>query len=149
MGGMIMSTRATLSVGLNQDYANCELRKKFIPWLESIASTNAKNALQHIYELEGLMDVEKYASLSNMANDMRNHLAEIRLSQSDSENKAYQLAINLVIDKIEAIDIESQAATSIAEIQVATLLKAAEEINHEDDYVSVFKLAQDINDGCC
>lgn len=141
--------RATLSVGLTQNFADCELRAKFLPWLEIQAPVNpqAKDAAQHIYALEGLMDVEKYASLSVMANDMREHLAEIRLGNSDDFNRGYQRAINLVIDKMESIDIDSQAATSISEMMAAAVRHAQTLCRDNDDYQSLGNYAKAIEDG--
>lgn len=155
-----MNQRATLSVGLSQNFAECEKRKRFMPWLEDYCPRentplaprphdNAKNALQHINELEALIPIEKHATLSNIANDMRNHLAEIRPNQTDDFNKGYQTAINMVIDAYEDHDANTQAATSIAEIQAATLLSVAEEIRSQDDHATVVLFAKAINDGCC
>ncbi len=146
-----MNDRAILSVGLTQDFAECEKRKEFMPWLGTKAPMcdKANNAMQHIYELEALIQIEKYATLSNMANEMRNHLAEIRLKQSGKETTGYQLAINLVIDTLEDIDKETQAATSIAEIQAASLLSIATEIRSTEDYQTVVQFAKAINEGCC
>ena len=143
-----MNSRTALSVGLNQKYANCKLRAKFLPWLEIQAPVNeqAKDAAMHIYSLEGLMDVEKYAMLSVMADDMRNHLAEIRLGNSDDFNRGYQRAINLVIDKLEDIDIDSQAATSISEMMSAAVRDAQTLCKNTDDYQAVGNYAKAIED---
>lgn len=143
-----MNNRATLSVGLNQKYADCELRAKFLPWLEAQAPVNpqAKDAAMHIYALEELMDAEKYATLSVMANDMRDHLAEIRLGNSDDFNRGYQRAINLVMDKLEDIDIDSQAATSIMEIQTETVRDAQTLCKNTDDYQAIGNYAKAIED---
>ena len=143
-----MSNRATLSVGLTQNFADCELRAKFLPWLEIQAPVNeqAKDAALHIYALEGLMDVEKYATLSVMANDMREHLAEIRISNNDDFNRGYQRAINLVIDKLEEIDIDSQAATSIMEMMSAAVRDAQTLCKNTDDYQAVGNYAKAIED---
>ncbi len=146
-----MNDRAILSVGLTQDFSNCEKRKNFIPWLamHPPICKQPLDALSHIRELEALIPIEKYASLSNMANDMRKHLAEIRLDQTDDFNKGYQTAINIVIDAFEDHDANTQAATSIAEIQAATLLNIATEIRGTEDYQTVVQFAKAINDGCC
>lgn len=144
-----MNNRTILSVGLNQNFANCELRAKFLPWLEIQAPVNpqARDAAMHIYALECLMDAEKYSALSVMANDMRSHLAEIRLGNNDDFNQGYQRAINLVIDKLEEIDIDSQAATSIMEIQVATVRDAQTLCKNTDDYQAIGNYAKAIEDG--
>lgn len=150
-----MNDRMILSVGITQDFSNCEERNEVVSWLEAtapltpVSQQHAKNALKHIHELEALIPIEKYASLSNMANDMRKHLAEIRLNQTDDFNKGYQTAINIVIDAFEDHDANTQAATSIAEIQASTLLNIATEIVNPDDYQAVVMFAKAINDGCC
>lgn len=146
-----MTDRIELSVGLTQDFSTCELRKKFIPWLEIQApvSPDAKATLQHIHALEGLLAIEKYAVLSSMANELRNNLTEIRDIQNEYENRGYQRAINLVIDTIETLDVYSQAATSIAEFQSGALMAVAKEIRNKEDFTTVVKFANDIKDGCC
>ena len=148
--GKIMKGRAYLSVGLNQDFSCCEVRKKFMPWLEEKEpfTPNAKAVLEHIHALEGLLSIEKYSTLSVVACELRDDLEEMRMIQSDCENRGFQRAINLIIEKMEDIDMNSQAATSISEIQSATLMQAAELIKSQDDYVVVTQLAMAISDGC-
>ena len=138
--------KVELSVGLTQDFEHRTDRKKAFSMLENIE--NSGEIIEYISELESLFAVEKYSTLSVMANDMREHLAEIRLGNSDDFNQGYQRAINLVIDRLEEIDIDSQAATSIMEMQAAMLLQAAELIRGQDDYAAVVNLAKSVHEGC-
>lgn len=142
-----MNTKAILSVGLNQNWANDKDRCAAVDWLkaESPVSQDAQRALIHIHALEGLLDVEKYATLSRMADDMKKNLLDIRQNQTDDENKAYQSAINFVMEKMESIDIDSQAATSIMEMLHEALLGAATLIRHPDSYEIMVNYANAIH----
>lgn len=144
-----MNSRTSLSVGITQDFPKCELRQSFMAWLGIVATyqTDAANAIQHIEAIEGLLAAERYASLSIMADDMKNHLAEIRPKSSDDFNKGYQLAINLVYDKLEVLDVNAQCATSIAELQAAAILDAVTEVKNIDDYQAMVDYAHAICDG--
>jgi len=140
-----MSTKAILSVGLNQNWANDKDRCDAVSWLkaESPVSKDAQRALTHIHELEGLLDVEKYATLSRMAGKMRDVKSKMPLVQAHF----LQTAINMVMDELETIDVDSQAATSIMEMIHAAVLGAAELIRNPDDYQAVVNYAKAILDG--
>jgi hypothetical protein len=142
--------RAILSVGLTLDFADREDRNKVISWLaiQSSVDENAMNALLHINELEALIAIEKYSSLSRMADDLRNDLAATRDENNSLRNQGYQEAINRIMLKIEDIDLDTQAATSIAEMQAAMLLKAAELLPGHEDFQAIVNLAKSVHDGC-
>lgn len=143
-------SRVNLSVGINQNFAHCKDRAKFMFWLELRAALDedARNTMTHINALEGLLDVERYATLSVFADEMRTELRATRHDNLNEYNKGFQAAINLVIAKIEDIDLESQAATSIAELQSAALLDIVTEIRSPDDYQTIVNYAEAIKDGC-
>ena len=137
--------KVELSVGLTQDFEHRTDRKKAFSMLENIE--NSGEIIEYISELESLFAVEKYSTLSVMANDMREHLAEIRISNNDDFNRGYQRAINLVIDKLEEIDIDSQAATSIMEMMSAAVRDAQTLCKNTDDYQAIGNYAKAIEDG--
>lgn len=143
-------SRVNLSVGINQNFSNSEERKSFMQWLELQASicSQARDAITHINALEGLLDVERYATLSVFADEMRTELRATRHDNLNEYNKGFQAAIDLVIAKIEDIDLESQAATSIAELQSAALLDIVTEVRNPDDYQTIVNYAEAIKDGC-
>ena len=149
--------RVELSVGITQDWANCEVRKAFLFWLDNQKfrdgtddnhKFNARHAMNHIFEIEALVKIERYATLAVIADDMRKELAATRDDNTFEHNKGYQRAINLVISKIEDIDIETQAATSIAELQSAALLDIVTEVRNTQDYQTIVNYANAIKDGC-
>lgn len=142
--------RVNLSVGINQNFAHCKDRAKFMFWLELRATLDedARNIITHIDMLEGLLDVEAYSALSLMAGDMRKELSATRDDNTFEHNKGYQRAINLVIAKIKDIDLETQAATSIAEMQAGALLDIVTEVRNTQDYQTIVNYAKALTDGC-
>ena len=141
--------RTILSVGLNMKYAgNRELSAAKL-WLEFQKNISPQSDLlvKHIQELEALIGVEGHSSLSRMADDMRSHLEEIRPNHTHRYSAGYQLAINLVIDKMGDIDLESNCATSITEIQAATIRDVQKLCVNTDDYQAVGDYAKAIEDG--
>lgn len=145
-----MNNRVELSVGITQDFAASKVREKMIMWLGFQAPINeqAKNAVAHIHALEGLMSVEKYASLSNAAGSLRDHLGKVREYNVNEFNKGFQAAINLIMSIAEDIDLDAQAATSIAEMQEAAVREAQTLCKDDNDYQAVGNYAQSIIDGC-
>jgi hypothetical protein len=146
-----MSGRTVLSVGITQDYASDKERNLAVDWLKIQApvSPSAKKALEHIHEIEATVAFEKYATLSRMAETLRENLLMARESQTAEYAVGFQAAINLVMLKMEGIDMETQAATSIAEMQAGALLSIASELRDIGDYQAVVDFAKAISDGCC
>lgn len=149
--------RVELSVGLTQDWANCEVRKAFLFWLDNQKfrdgtddnhKFNARHAMNHIFEIEALVKIERYATLAVIADDMRKELLATRDNNTYENNKGYQAAINLVVSKLEDIDIETQAATSIAELQKAAVRGAQELCGNNEDYQAIGNFADALTDGC-
>ncbi len=142
-------SRTELSVGITQDFAHCQDRAKFMFWLEVQAPVCEFAALakRHIEEIEGLFAVQKHAVLSKLADEMRNKLAEIRPDKTDEWNRGAQFNINFVIDTIEELDLETQSATSIAELQAAMVLEAATLIKNPKDYEAVVNFGKALKDG--
>lgn len=145
-----MNSKAILSVGITQDYANDSDRNEAVNWLErKHPSPSAKKALEHIHAIEATVAFEKYATLSQIAATFRENLSMARESRTPEFAVGVQAAINLIILTMEGIDMETQAATSISEITAAALLHAATETVDIDDYQMLRDLAKAINDGCC
>lgn len=145
------SDRVPLSVGLNTDYAGIKELDNAKFWLsvQKDLVPQAKEAFMHILQLEGLMAVEKGATLYSIAGELRKRLKSTREKNLNEYNKGFLAAISMIENKYEGLDLDSQAATSIAEIQAATLLSAAEQMTNQEDYDATLMLAKAIDDGCC
>lgn len=139
--------RATLSVGLNMNFAGDEELNAGKLWLQlNLPHTDV--LINHIQTLEAIIDVEKYATLSVMAGELRDHLSNsCELSNKDLYRHGFQAAISMVVSAFEDIDLESNGATSIAEIQAATVRHVQTLCKNNDDYQALGNYAKAIIDG--
>lgn len=143
------NSRCSLSVGIDQSWDNDPDRAKCLFWLslQKSIEPNAQYAINRIQEMEGIVDVERYSALSLHAGDLRNYLANDCDKPVNGEfRRGFQQAINMLMDKIESIDFDTQAATSLAEMQAATVRDAQELIRNADDYKAVGNYAQAIEE---